>query len=233
MNSLKAASKVLMVKEVMYATIACFFIVLAGASFAVAYEVIGLVRQANVQVATLPDKVLGKVDDAIYVTNRQMTGLQLQVAGLRKDINGHLSVTNQIAATGVLALNDRFKDTNMVMAVNMAQMNKTFEYVALPLGNTLSRIDQAAPDFLDCDHNANCVFNRYVGVSTHFENSLKVFDQHFPAFSSSMTDVSKNMATITGDVAKITTNITKPKPWYSKAWDIFYTGTNIARTLGK
>src|SRR5581483_8628936 len=42
-------------------------------------------------------------------------------------------------------------------------------------GAISAQVDEALPLFLDCDHNADCVFNRYVGASRGIELAASNF----------------------------------------------------------
>jgi hypothetical protein len=43
-------------------------------------------------------------------------------------------------------------------------------------GNVAAQVDSAAPLFLDCSFNQDCIFNRYVGVSKAFEKTSQNID---------------------------------------------------------
>jgi hypothetical protein len=95
-----------------------------------------------------------------------------------------------------------------------------------------AQVNDALPLYLDCDHNPDCVFNRYVGVSKGFERASANFGQMSQDFRGAVppmlntwsrigVDVSAtadHVDGITADVHTMTTAATKPKSFWGKVW---------------
>jgi hypothetical protein len=95
-----------------------------------------------------------------------------------------------------------------------------------------TQVNGALPLYLDCDHNPDCVFNRYVGVSKGVERASQNFGQMsqdvrgalppmIKTWSRIGLDVSgtaANVDGITADVHTMTTAATKRKTFWGKVW---------------
>jgi hypothetical protein len=95
-----------------------------------------------------------------------------------------------------------------------------------------AQVNDALPLYLDCDHNPDCVFNRYVGVSKGFERASANFGQMSQDFRGAVppmlntwsrigVDVSAttdHVDGITADVHTMTTAATRPKSFWGKVW---------------
>lgn len=101
-----------------------------------------------------------------------------RLAAIQADANQQLTKIEEDA-------NARLQDTNNIVADTLK-----------PVNIVSSQIADAAPLFLDCDHNADCLFNRYVGTARGTEKTAEALGK------------------IATDVSTLTHEITKPKPWY-------------------
>jgi hypothetical protein len=95
-----------------------------------------------------------------------------------------------------------------------------------------AQVNDALPLYLDCDHNPDCVFNRYVGVSKGFERASANVGQMSQDFRGAVppmlntwsrigVDVSAttdHVDGITADVHTMTTAATRPKSFWGKVW---------------
>lgn len=89
----------------------------------------------------------------------------------------------------------RLDETNRILAGSMA-----------PVNETIDQLNETLPLFLDCDHNADCLFNRYVGTARSAEQT------------------SESIARISNDLSILTHKLTEPKPWYRKVIDYTVSG---------
>jgi hypothetical protein len=92
--------------------------------------------------------------------------------------------------------------------VQLGILNSNMSAVLEPTGKLLAQANDAAPLFLDCVQNSDCLFNRWVGIGRGIEKMAE-----------NGATTSKNVAKLTEDVEKFTLEITKPKPWYKHLVD--------------
>lgn len=119
-----------------------------------------------------------------------------RLAGIQRDLN------TQLASAGA-NLNDRAVD-----------LNRTLELTSAPYRSIGQQFSDAAPLFLDCDHNADCLFNRWVGmgrgvedISLSLGSIAKTAERSAPAFVGSVTGIADN-------TKRFTDKFVQPKPLY-------------------
>lgn len=146
-----------------------------------------------------------------------------QVVGIRGDLAAQLAKTNGDVGTAVAAVT-RLSDTTSKLTVD--------------LDSGVKQLNDTAPLFLNCDHNPDCLFNRYVGVSKSVEQASQTVAIHLPilaaaldAQSSHTTSITANVAEITKDAAIITDKIVAPVPWWRKALSVLRDVSIFARLL--
>jgi hypothetical protein len=96
-----------------------------------------------------------------------------------------------------------------------------------------AQVDDALPLFLDCDHNPDCVFNRYVGVSKGIERASQNFGQASQDFRGALPPMLSTWNHIGTDVAGTAGNIdrlTKPH-WYDRLLGYGLNGVIMYRDL--
>ena len=96
-----------------------------------------------------------------------------------------------------------------------------------------AQVDGALPLFLDCDHNPDCVFNRYVGVSQGIERASQNFAQASQDFRGALPPMLSTWSRIGTDVAGTAGNIdrlTKPH-WYDRLIGYGLNGVILYRNL--
>jgi hypothetical protein len=89
------------------------------------------------------------------------------------------------------------------------------------------------PLFLDCDHNADCVFNRYVGASRGIERAASNFGKASTDISSALPQAITTWQSIGVNANGIAANVnqlTKPK-WYDRLLGYGLNGVVIYRDL--
>lgn len=74
------------------------------------------------------------------------------------------------------------------------------------------QISDALPLFLDCDHNPDCVFNRYVGMARGLEKMSQ-------AWGAEAKPISRHVEKTTEDVERIADKFTQPRSSWGKLWD--------------
>jgi hypothetical protein len=96
-----------------------------------------------------------------------------------------------------------------------------------------AQIDGALPLFLDCDHNPDCVFNRYVGVARSVERATLNLGQVSQDVRSALPPMLRTWNHIGADVSATAGNInrlTKPH-WYDRLLGYGLNGVLIYRNL--
>jgi hypothetical protein len=95
-----------------------------------------------------------------------------------------------------------------------------------------AQVDDALPLYLDCDHNPDCTFNRFVGVSKGVERASVNLGQMsqdvrgaLPPMLKTWSQIgidasatTENVDGITADVHTMTTIAAKPKTFWGKVW---------------
>jgi hypothetical protein len=154
----------------------------------------------------------------VAMVNKQGGDLQLLVAAELK--NTRILVTDEIAKTSHLLSTELSKTRNTAVdittvldnriAVIQADLDKQLTVTNSTLAESLKpfnsigkQIDAVAPMFLDCEYNADCFFNRYVGTMRGIEK-----------MSQNGAETSKSITKISDNVSKVTDEFVKPKPWY-------------------
>lgn len=75
-----------------------------------------------------------------------------------------------------------------------------------------SRLDDLTL-FTDCDHNADCAFNRWVGMSRGIEQAAKAWGEAAPRQAQAATETLENGAALTGAVRK---------SWWARFLNLFH-----------
>lgn len=147
---------------------------------------------------TTADKRLGSIEAK---ANEQLSfALTNAATKLDKLIDaGNNAITKADGQIGaVVTLANKTVDKVDPLLANSAETVKAVQPVLANLKSVTGQIDYALPDYLNCEWNEDCVFNRYQGASKAFERAmLKV-----PAMATSG-------AGIADDVHKITTTAEK------------------------
>ena len=95
------------------------------------------------------------------------------------------------------------------------------------------QVDDAAPLWLDCEYNPDCLFNRYVGASKGIERAALNFGQMstdvrnaLPSAITTWHGIGANVQGITGNINRLT----KPR-WYDRLLGYGLNGVVIYRNL--
>ena len=114
---------------------------------------------------------------------------------IQADLNDQLT-------RAVLSANSQLTRTNDILDEQLTTTNGAILLTVSNLNETIEPIKGALPLFLDCDHNPDCVFNRYVGIARAAEHT-----------SESIDSISKDVNTYVHE-------FTKPKPWWQKVINV-------------
>ncbi len=144
-----------------------------------------LVREADATRQDLTRQVAAARAGAIELSDRQATafrtGLLAQTGGLGD------ATSRQIGAT--LSQIDSALATTTSLELELRPTLRHSAAIA-------AQIDDSLPMYLDCDHNPDCVFNRYVGVSRGIETAAsdvsgmsRDFRRDWPAYLKTWQDI--------------------------------------------
>lgn len=112
----------------------------------------------------LAKDIEGRIVDPLNKSLADLSALSSQLTvELKPGGDAQAVLANASRATGAL-------DRALVdVPLELGALNATIATTARPIGETAQQLDDAAPLFLDCDHNPDCLFNRYQGVSKSIE----------------------------------------------------------------
>lgn len=212
-------------KCIALAAAAALLIVLSYSVLQITAETQRTIAAAGVTVQALPEAVDGRLNQAIIELGAAARALDMQLTGFRGDLR---KVADKLDAplAGVTA---------GIEQVSLA--GPGLQAVLANVAGITGQVNEAAPLFLDCDHNPDCVFNRFQGISKSIEKtsqdvSLMSSDirQALPAaldnvfgiersIRGSADTFDKGFPAIVSNVGGITMNVnrlTKPR-WYDQA----------------
>jgi hypothetical protein len=181
--------------------------------------------------------------------------LVAEATAARQDLNRQIAATRSAALalsdrqatafrTGLLERTADFGDTtSRQFGVTLSQIDTalaTATSLAGELRPTLrhsaaisAQLDASLPMFLDCDHNPDCVFNRYVGVSRSAETAAtdvsamsRDFRRDWPSYLKTWQDIGVQ----TDGFAANMNRLTHPH-WYDRLIGYTLNGALIYRSL--
>jgi hypothetical protein len=141
-----------------------------AAPVAVSREVAATRAALLAQVASARGDLAGQIQAA-----RQdlLVRTERQVAALRKDVMGEV---DQIRTTADRRVGDTLGRADAALA-HVEEFRGDLKPVLDHAAGIAKQVDDAAPLFLDCEYNPDCVFNRYVGASKGIERAAMNFGQ--------------------------------------------------------
>ena len=177
-----------------------------------------LIHTATLAVAAIPREITETrselLQEARAARRDVLARTERQVAAIRNDAVTQLA---QIRETADRRVGDTLARADAVLdTVNglRQDLRPTLEHSAAITG----QVNDSLPLFLDCDHNPDCVFNRYVGASKGIEKAAGNFGQMstdvrgaLPRALDSWQGIGDDVHGITGNVKRLTT----PK-WYDR-----------------
>jgi hypothetical protein len=221
-------------------TLACILLA-AVASLAVCGVL--LVRAATRVVAALPTEIQATrvaLSDQVAATR---VGLMGQIAAARRDLLVRTEREADALRRDIKAEADAVRSTaDQRLGDTLSRVDTaltTVDSLRHDLKPSLdgaaaiaAQVSDALPLYLDCDHNPDCVFNRYVGVSKGVERASENFGEMsqdvrgaLPPMLRTWTQIgngvsatTKNVDGITADIHTVTTAAAKPKSFWGKVW---------------
>jgi hypothetical protein len=218
-------------------------ILLAAMTVLVGYAIL-LVRTVTAVTAAIPSEI-----DCTRVA------LVAQIEGTRRDLNQQVTAARQevlvrterqatALRTDVMAQAAGFRETaDRRLGDTLARADRalgTVDALRQDLKPTLehsaaisAQVNDAMPLFLNCDHNPDCVFNRYVGASRGIERAAFNFGKASTDVSTALPGAIATWQSIGTNANGIATNVnqlTKPK-WYDRLIGYGLNGVVIYRNL--
>ena len=181
-----------------------------------------LIREVQAARGDLAGQVEAARKDLLGRTERQ-------VAALRTDVIGEVA---QIRSTADRRIGDSLArvDTALGKVEELrTDLKPTLDHAA----GITKQVDDAAPLFLDCEYNPDCVFNRYVGASKGIERAALNFGQMSADVRTALPTAITTWQGIGANVGGITANVnqlTKPR-WYDRLLGYGLNGVVIYRNL--
>jgi hypothetical protein len=216
---------------------------LAAMTALVGYTIL-LVRAATAVVAAIPAQIECTRVALVNQVDTTRRDLNLQVIAARQDVLGRTERQTAALRTDVMAEVAGFRETaDRRLGDTLARADRalgTVEALRLDLKPTLehsadimAQVGGALPLFLDCDHNSDCVFNRYVGASRGIERAASNFGKASADISSALPQAITTWQSIGVNANGIAANVnqlTKPK-WYDRLIGYGLNGVVIYRNL--
>lgn len=131
--------------------------------------------------------------------------LVIQVLDARLDLDQKIVAGLTLAHLHATEFEDRFDDTNKILMAT-----------ARPIVSVGHQIDSAAPLFLDCDHNPDCLFNRYVGLSRGVEEGALAARKAAPALTKSAADLVDHADRVVAIADEFLTRAATRPPWWQR-----------------
>jgi len=181
-----------------------------------------LVHQADAARQDLTDQLAAARAAALDLSDRQATALRTGILAQTADFG--VAASRQIG--GTLSRIDAALATTTSLE---RELRPTLRHSAA----IAAQIDDSLPLFLDCDHNPDCVFNRYVGVSRGIETAAtdvsgmsRDFRRDWPGYLKTWQDIGIQTD---GFVANMN-RLTHPH-WYDRLIGYGLNGVVIYRSL--
>jgi ABC-type transporter Mla subunit MlaD len=230
---------------------------LLAAATGLAVQAILLLRAATVAARGVPVAIsselqktrVGLLNQVAAARRDVLTRTERQVAALRVDVMAQVA---QIRATADRRVGDSLERVDTALG-EIEQIRGSLQPILVHTASVTKQVDDAAPLFLDCEYNPDCVFNRYVGASKGIERAALNFGQmssdvrsalpgalstwneiaaNVQATTEASTEASRNTAQVMANFARAT----KPLPTWARlglavAPPLAQVGASVATTL--
>ena len=145
--------------------------------------------------------------------------------------NERLLEANRILGGAVILGNRRLRDLRGPIGYAATQIGMAAEGIQNVTAQTAqieSQISDSLPLFLDCEHNPDCLFNRYQGSAHAFERTMQAVEKAAPRVADSAARNGENLAGITQDVHEFTSRFLAPHTTKQKVWEGMKLGVYVA-----
>jgi len=203
-----------------------------------------LLRAATATVAGIPGEVRATRRDLVGVVDAARKDLTAQVESARQDVLTRSERQSAAVRADVMTeVAEIRKMADRRLGDTLARADTalgTVEALRMDLKPVLdnsaaaaAQVNASLPLFLNCDHNVDCIFNRYVGASRGIERAARSFGQASTTLDSALPGFVKNADSLVADSAATANNLnrlTKPK-WYDRLIGYGLNGVVIYRNL--
>lgn len=222
-------------------TLACILLA-AGASLAVYCGL--LVRAVTGAVTALPKEIQATRSALIGEIAATRVNLMKEIAASRRDLlvltEREAEALRRDVMTEAEAVrtttNRRLGDTLSRVDTALATVDSLRQDLKPVIDRTAAitaQVNDALPLYLDCDHNQDCVFNRYVGVSKGVERASLNFGQMsqdvrgaLPPMLHTWSQIGANVSATAGNINRLTT-----PHWYDRLLGYALNGIVMYRNL--
>lgn len=192
---------------------------------------------------------LGLLNRVAAARRDVLTRTERQVATLRVDV---MTQVGQLRDTADRRVGDSLARVDTALG-EIEQIRGDLQPILVHTASVTKQVDDAAPLFLDCEYNPDCVFNRYVGASKGIERAALNFGRmssdvrsalpgalstwneigaNVKATTLASTEASRNTAQVMANFARAT----KPLPTWARlglavAPPLAQVGASVATTL--
>ncbi|HWC98997.1 MAG TPA: hypothetical protein VG456_19690 [Candidatus Sulfopaludibacter sp.] len=192
-----------------------------------------LIHVATQSVAAIPGEIAATrtalLEEARAARRDLLVRSERQIAALRIDT---LAQVSQIRETADRRIGDTLTRADTALdTVN--QLRQDLKPALDHSAAITAQIDDSLPLFLDCDHNPDCLFNRYVGASQGIERAALNFGQASQDIRGALPKMLLTWNQIGVDVSGTAGNVqqlTKPH-WYDRLLGYALNGIVIYRNL--
>lgn len=127
----------------------------------------------------------------------RVTASQLATVLDNRMLSLQVDLVDQVDATR-LDLNAQITQIGSNANAQLTEVNATISQALVPVNKITAQMADSAELFLNCENNADCLYNRWVGLGRGIENT------------------SESVAKIANDFSVLSHNLTKPTPWYKQ-----------------
>jgi hypothetical protein len=145
--------------------------------------------------------------------------LSRELAATRSEVRGIATMADRRLASLQGSLEDQLMFTRKSLDGRLGEFNANLQGVLQPAGSVAKQFAEAAPLFLDCDHNADCAFNRWVGLSRGVEKMADAGGRMSVTLDKSLPPFLDNTNHIAHNVGRFTDKFVEKKPFYRYVLD--------------
>ena len=156
-------------------------------------------REALEEIARTRTDLLARVDRLTDVSERSRADLTVRA-------DAQLSALHATVAENLERANDSIAEVSEMAAGARPVLDNAAKITA--------QVADAAPLYLDCDHNPDCVFNRYVGVAQSTERAMRAVATTAPGTLRSVESTASSVASIARSWEKQTPLYVRAIGWF-------------------